>query len=174
MKLIRFTCILLFLPLMLPAQATWETGIAGGITAYAGDVNAEKFYDLENKEIGYGLLVRRHFGPVFALRFNYLGGKIAGDESRFSEPSWRAERSFRFSTPFHETTLLLEWDVFGRRRRNGWRFRKIFAPYVFAGAGYTFLSPKPITTTSPNSTATCRPTVSWPIKTTRKTALRSC
>lgn len=141
MKIIRLFCLLLFLPLFLPAQATWELGVSGGVTAYAGDVNAEKFYDLENKDYGYGLFVRRHFGPVWALRLNYLGGKVSGDESRFPEPSWRAERAFRFSTPIHESSLLLEWDIFGRRRRNGWRFRKIFAPYVFAGAGYTFYKP---------------------------------
>ena len=142
MRLIRLLFLLLIAPALLPAQATWEIGLAGGITAYAGDVNAEKFYDLENKDFGYGLLVRRHFGPNIALRFNYLGGKIAGDESHFSEPSWRAERAFQFSTDFHETGLLLEWDIFGRRRRNGWRFRKIFAPYVFAGAGYNFFKAK--------------------------------
>ncbi len=134
--------LLLFASVFVSAQATWEVGIAGGITAYAGDVNAEKFYDLENKDFAYGFLLRRHFGPAFALRLNYLGGKIAGDESHFSEPSWRAERAFQFSTDFHETGLLLEWDIFGRRRRNGWRFRKIFAPYLFAGAGYNFFKTK--------------------------------
>ncbi|MBL7774602.1 MAG: thrombospondin type 3 repeat-containing protein, partial [Saprospiraceae bacterium] len=134
--------LLLLLPAYLSAQATWEIGLAGGVTAYAGDVNAEKFYDLENKDLGFGLLLRRHFGPVFALRLNYLGGTISGDESHFPEPSWRAERAFRFNTNFHETSLLLEWDIFGYRRRNGWRFRKIFAPYVFAGAGYNFFKAK--------------------------------
>ncbi|MCC6461807.1 MAG: OmpA family protein [Saprospiraceae bacterium] len=140
MKLIRFLCLLFFTPSLLNAQATWEIGIAGGATAYAGDVNAERFYDLDNKNLGYGLLVRRHFSPVIALRLNYLGGKISGDESHFSEPFWRKERAFQFDTDFHEASLLLEWDIFGQRRRNGWRFRKIFAPYVFAGAGYNFFT----------------------------------
>ncbi len=129
-------------PLTLAAQATWEIGIAGGFTAYAGDVNEEKFFDIENRDLGYGLLLRRHFGPVFALRFNYLGGTISGDESHFEEPFWRAERAFQFSSNFHETSLLLEWDIFGNRRRNGWRFRRIFAPYLFAGAGYNFYKTK--------------------------------
>ena len=131
----------LFVSVTLQAQATWEVGLSGGVTAYAGDVNPENFYDLENKDIGYGVFLRRHFGPVFALRLNYLGGKIAGDESKFTEPSWRAERAFQFSTNIHETSLLVEWDIFGRKRRNGWRFRKLFAPYVFGGAGYNFYSP---------------------------------
>lgn len=139
MRLIRILlCPLLFLPVALFAQATWEIGVGGGVTAYAGDLNAERFFDTQANEPAFGFLVRRHFGPVWAVRFNYLGGKIGGDESRFPEPSWRQERAFRFSTAFHETSLLLEWDIFGRRRRNGWRFRKLFAPYVFAGAGYNF------------------------------------
>ena len=142
MKLILSLCLLLIAPVILVAQATWEIGISGGATAYSGDVNAERFFDLESTEIGYGLLVRRHLSPVFAFRFNYLGGKIAGDESRFPEPSWRAERAFRFHTAFHETSLLFEWDIFGRHRRNEWRFRKIFAPYVFAGAGYALFKPE--------------------------------
>ena len=124
------------------AQATWELGVSGGVTAYAGDVNAERFYDLQNKDIGLGFLVRRHLGPNWAFRLNYLGGKLAGDESHFTAPSWRKERAFQFSTTFHEASLLLEWDIFGYRRRNGWRFRKIFSPYVFAGAGYNYFKPK--------------------------------
>lgn len=138
MRLILFTCLLVYAPLLLRAQATWEIGVAGGVTAYAGDVNAKRFYDLQNNDIGAGLLVRRHFGPVWAIRFNYLGGRISGDESHFVEPFWRRERAFSFTTTFHEATLSLEWDIFGRRRRNGWRFRKIFSPYLFAGAGYNY------------------------------------
>lgn len=110
----------------------------GGLTAYAGDVNEHTYFDYKVRGAGYGLLLRRHFGPVFAVRLNYLGGTIAGDESHFPEPFWRAERAFKFSSQFHEGTLLLEWDIFGYRRRNGWRFRKIFGPYVFAGAGYNY------------------------------------
>ncbi len=141
MRLILSLCLLLFLPGLISAQATWEIGISGGATAYSGDVNAERFYDLQSTEIGYGFLIRRNFGPILALRFNYLGGKIAGDESRFSQPVWRAQRAFRFSTAFNEASLLVEWDIFGRHRRNGWRFRKIFAPYLFAGAGYNLYTP---------------------------------
>ncbi len=122
----------------LTGQATWEMGVMGGITAYAGDLNEYFYYDYKVREIGYGLLLRRNFGPVFALRLNYLGGKIAGDESHFSDPFWRAERAFKFTSAFHEGSLLLEWDILGYRRRNGWRFRKILSPYVFAGAGYNY------------------------------------
>lgn len=142
MRVILFTCLLVFPPLILQAQATWEIGVSGGITAYAGDVNAEKFYDLENKDLAAGFLVRRHLGPIWAFRFNYLGGRISGDESGFTEPFWRKERAFQFHTIFHEASLSLEWDIFGRRRRNGWRFRKIFSPYLFAGAGYNYFTPE--------------------------------
>ncbi len=110
----------------------------GGVTAYAGDVNEHIYFDYKVRGASYGMLLRRHFGPVFAVRLNYLGGTIAGDESHFTEPFWRSERAFKFSSQFHEGTLLLEWDIFGYRRRNGWRFRKIFGPYVFAGAGYNY------------------------------------
>lgn len=140
MKVIGFICLLLT-PILLRAQATWEIGVSGGVTAYAGDVNAKRFYDLQNNDLGLGFLVRRHLGPAWAFRFNYLGGRISGDESYFAEPDWRKERAFQFSTTFHEASLSLEWDIFGRRRRNGWRFRKIFSPYLFAGAGYNFFNP---------------------------------
>ncbi|MBK9338495.1 MAG: OmpA family protein [Lewinellaceae bacterium] len=142
MKRIGFFWLLVAAPVFLFSQATWEIGLSGGVTAYAGDLNEKQYFDYNTTKFAYGLLVRRHFGPVLAARFNYLGGKIAGDESIFSEPYWRSERAFKFSTDFHEAGLLLEWDIFGYRRRNGWRFRKIFAPYVFAGAGYTFFKPQ--------------------------------
>lgn len=142
MKRLGFLWLLLAASPLLFAQATWEIGVSGGYTAYAGDLNEEQYFDYKTREMAYGLLVRRHFGPVLAARFNYLGGKIAGDESHFVEPYWRSERAFKFSSAFHETSLLLEWDMFGQRRRNGWRFRKIFAPYLFAGAGYNFFNTK--------------------------------
>ncbi len=129
--------------LRLAAQATWEIGVMGGATAYAGDLNEYTYFDYRAREMGYGLLARRHFGPVFAARFNYLGGKIAGDESHFADPFWRAQRAFRFSSAFHEASLLLEWDILGYRRRNGWRFRKIFGPYVFVGGGYNYFRTTP-------------------------------
>lgn len=137
-------------------QTTWEIGAMGGFTAYAGDVNEHVYYDYKVREIGYGLLVRRHLSPSFALRLNYLGGKIAGDESHFPEPYWRSQRRFKFTSDFHEGSLLLEWDIFGYRRRNGWRFRKIFGPYVFAGAGYNYFR----TRTDYNDTYQPNPNVS--------------
>ncbi len=138
------------------AQTTVEIGAMGGFTAYAGDLNEHAYYDYKVREIGYGLLLRQHFSPSFALRINYLGGKVAGDESHFSEPYWRAERRFKFSSQFHEGSLLLEWDLLGYRRRNGWRFRKIFGPYVFAGAGYNYFR----TTTDYNDSYQPNPSVS--------------
>ncbi|MCS6928885.1 MAG: OmpA family protein [Saprospiraceae bacterium] len=122
----------------LQGQTIWEIGAMGGFTAYAGDLNEHVYYDYKVREFAYGMLLRRHFGPTIAVRLNYLGGKIAGDESHFTEPSWRAERRFKFSSQFHEGSLLLEWDLFGYRRRNGWRFRRIFGPYAFVGAGFNY------------------------------------
>ncbi len=113
------------------------------MTAYAGDLNEHQYFDYKVREVGLGLLLRRNFGPAFSARLNYLGGRIAGDESHFPEPFWRAERAFNFKASFHEASLLLEWDIFGYRRRNGWRFRKIFGPYVFAGAGYNYFNTRP-------------------------------
>lgn len=53
----RQCCMLIrlaFAPLWSVAQATWEVGIAGRFAAYAGDVNAEKFFDLDNRDILVG------------------------------------------------------------------------------------------------------------------------
>jgi OOP family OmpA-OmpF porin len=135
MRLILYFSLLCILPFSVRAQATWEIGLGCGLTGYAGDMNASRLFDYKETRPGYTAFLRRHFNPNLALRFNYLGGQLAGDDRNFSDPAWRQMRAFRFTALLQEASLLLEWDLLGQHRLNGFRFRRILSPYLFAGPG---------------------------------------
>src|SRR5205085_6911001 len=60
-----------------------------------------------------------------------------GDDAKYSNPSWRQERNFRFISPVYEFSAQLVLDIMGR---NYDRPAKSLSPYVFVGAGYSFIN----------------------------------
>lgn len=142
MRLLRLACLLLLAAPAMQAQTLWEIGIQGGATAYTGDLNAQRFFDVSMSRGAYGALVRRNVHPNLAFRLNMLGGIIAGDEGHFSAPSWRPERGFSFETTFYEADLLFEYDVWAHRRTRDMAFHKTISPYLYVGPGWVFFDAK--------------------------------
>jgi opacity protein-like surface antigen len=60
----------------------------------------------------------------------------APDESKYSNPAWRQDRNFSFTTPVKEFAAMFVWNIKGNNYdRQGWM------PYVLAGAGISFVRP---------------------------------
>ncbi len=78
--------------------------------------------------LAYGLNVKYLFSQRFALRADYFGTKISGDDREIDGPCSDGEdidnpdsdchrgRAWRFDSPLHELSLSLEWDIFGKKR----------------------------------------------------------
>lgn len=114
----------------------WEGGVFIGASNYQGDLVKPAIFTLKETNLGYGLLLRRHLDKNWALRLNLAGGKITGNDANFDE---RKSRGYSFSSTLTEATLLAEWDILGKRRWNADdSFKRIFSPYLFAGAGAAF------------------------------------
>jgi opacity protein-like surface antigen len=81
------------------------------------------------------LHVGKALDPYFSLRANLLVGKVAADESKYSTPAWKQFRSFKFNTSITELSATLVFNPLGDNNRR-------LSPYVFAGAGVSFLNVK--------------------------------
>ncbi len=113
--------------------------IGGGISShlYFGDLTPAFTGSFKTAAFGGLLFFNKQLNNVFKLRTNIAIGKLKGDESRFSEPAWRQQRNFKFKSQVVEISELLLWEVLGKANT-----AKSVAPYVFAGAGLSFLNIK--------------------------------
>jgi outer membrane protein OmpA-like peptidoglycan-associated protein len=154
----------LFFPLMVAVSATHaqnsiaeylkplEIGLAGGVMSYEGDVDRAALFNFKEMHPSGGVFIRKHFSDHFALRGNLLVGKLTGKDANFTDPAWRKQRAYSFSSPVSEVSAQLEWNILGNHRaysqtsfdeaENGRRFtrytttfKKTVLPYLFAGGG---------------------------------------
>ncbi len=143
-----------------PYDKTTEIGVALGAMSYLGDVNESNFALPNESNFSGGIFVRHHFAPNFAVRGQIFIGKISGSDLNFTEPAWRQQRAYSFTSPVSEASLQLEWDILGKKR---FRKRKTvtyqnqayqqlaivnhigrtLSPYVFGGGGLITTSPSP-------------------------------
>lgn len=114
----------------------FEVGIHAGTFIYEGDLAPSAMGSYKTMKPVIGIHINRIFSPSFALRANIDIGKIKGDDSKFSNPGYRQQRNFNFTTPVFEFSGLLVWSPL---KTNGEEIIRKFSPYVFAGAGFSFL-----------------------------------
>ncbi len=131
---------MLFLPFCLLGQAKWELGAQLGFMGYQGDLNLNSFLDFNNIKPAYGIFLRRNFDANFSIRANYIGGQASGNDNNFDEQ--RKSRGFSFTSNVNELGILMEYDILGHKRYKDGIFKKIFSPYIFAGAGISFVDGK--------------------------------
>lgn len=142
MKSLKLFLFALLIPLLGTAQSGWEGGVFLGGSNYGGDVVDPDIYDLGNVNLGYGLLIRHHFNPKWALRGNLLFGKIEGNDSDYTEPAWRQRRGFSFESGITEMALKVEWSPLSKSwMDDAGEFQKSWSPYIFAGVGAAFFDP---------------------------------
>ncbi len=117
----------------------YEIGIKAGTFIYQGDLTPLDAGSYRTLRPQFGIFASRLLSSSFSARLNFDAGSISGDDSKYSHPSFRQDRNFRFSSPVYELSAQLVWDVLGK---NYTRPAKSFSPYVFAGIGYSFINVK--------------------------------
>jgi hypothetical protein len=115
----------------------YEIGAKAGVFVYQGDLAPSDAGSYKTLRPQFGLFVSRLLSSSFAVRLNFDAGSVHGDDGKYSSPWWRRDRNFRFTSPVYELTAQLVLDLLGR---NYDRPAKSLSPYLFVGAGYSFLS----------------------------------
>jgi hypothetical protein len=115
----------------------YEFGAGVGFVVYQGDLTPEQLGSFRTLKPAVGFYVSRILGPSFSLRTNLAYGHLHGDDARYSFPEYRQQRNFNFTSPVLEVSELLVWNAAGKNYDD-----KGFSPYLFAGAGLSFLNIK--------------------------------
>jgi len=116
----------------------YEFGINIGFLVYQGDLTPKRLGSFETQKLAIGIHASRLFSPSFSVRGNLLDGTLKGDDAKYDKPEYRKQRNFNFTSPVIELSGQLVWNVLGRNY-----IERGFSPYVFAGAGFSFLRIKP-------------------------------
>ncbi len=118
----------------------YEFGISTGVIVYQGDLTPHILGDPYSMKPALMIYGSRIINRRFAIRLNYSIGKLKGDDSKYDKPGWRKQRNYFFSSPVSEIAGLLTWNIGGLIPNAAGIVN--FTPYLFAGAGYSFLNIK--------------------------------
>lgn len=118
-------------------QHRYELGAALSGFIYQGDLTPERLGSYKTMRPGIQLHGSILLSHSFLARTNLTIGGLRGDEAKYDKPEFRSQRAFQFRTPLVELTQLLAWNPLGTNYRE-----RGFAPYVFAGAGISWLNIK--------------------------------
>ncbi len=126
--------LLLYLPVIVQAQSTYEVGVLGGFSNYQGDL-VESYLEFGETNLAWGLFVRYNFDEKFAARVNFNNGQISGDDQNGTE-EWRKERNLSFRSTIYEFSLIGEWNLFGQAAySSSGIFESSLTPYFLLGVG---------------------------------------
>lgn len=120
-----------------PANPKYEFGVNLGFLVYQGDLTPEKFGSFKTQKLALDLHASRIISPSFSVRANLSFGKLKGNDALYNNPDYRQQRNFNFTSPVTELSAQFVWNVAGRNYAD-----KGFSPYLFAGAGLSFLKIK--------------------------------
>ena len=116
------------------AKTDLEYGVNLGFMVYQGDLSNVRIGSLRTQKLFVDLHAAKLLGDFFSASLHFSMGKLKGDDTKFDTPEYKKHRAFNFRTPIYELTARILWDPFGKN----YRF-KGFSPYLFVGAGVTFL-----------------------------------
>lgn len=117
---------------------TMEVGLNVGAAGYMGDLNQKNPVDFSG--IAFGAYVKRNFDAYWGLGIHYNYGKIKDDDAYSSNANFR-ERNINFSTPLHELSLQVDFNLLDYFAGGG---TKNFTPYIFTGVAGVLFNPKAV------------------------------
>lgn len=124
---------LIFVSSMSHAQEMEVGGLAGG-TYYLGELNPDKQFLLTRP--AFGGLVRVNFDDRWSARFNFLTGRVAGDDAVSLA---NETRNLRFRSSITEISVIFEFNFLEYFTGSKKHF---FSPFMFVGPGYFTFNPR--------------------------------
>ncbi len=113
----------------------YEVGLTGGVLVYQGDLTPEKLGAYKTMKPQIALHIYRKLNTSFSVRLNLTRGKLYGNDAKYSNPDWRQQRNFNFTSPVTELSVQGVWSFLENKTPR-------FSPYLFAGAGLSFVNIK--------------------------------
>ena len=114
-----------------------EIGLNAGALFYQGDLASGLVGSYKTARPTIGIYYNRILTPYWAVRANLVAGALAGDDALNERPAYMRRRNFNFHTPLAEVSALAVFNVFGNNANDN---VVKFSPYVFAGAGASFVN----------------------------------
>lgn len=102
-----------------------EIGACVGTTFYMGDLNPSKLF--AQPHLAGGIVYRYNLSPRWAIKADFLFGKVSGDDML---TNGGYERNLRFVSPITEFSVVAELNFLKLYNSVG---QNHFAPYIFAG-----------------------------------------
>jgi hypothetical protein len=90
----------------------WSCAAQVGTTAYLGDVSERMAWQPNLERTLVGASVAYSLLDFLTVRLNVIKGQLSGHDAENTTTEWRKKRAFSFQTPFLETAILTEFDVF--------------------------------------------------------------
>jgi hypothetical protein len=115
----------------------YEIGVMGGGYVYQGDLTPEPAGSFRTMTPGISVYGSKILNRSFSVRANLAFSVLKGNDAAYEHPEFRQHRNFNFSSPVGELSGLIVWNPMGRNYRD-----KGFSPYIFGGAGISFLNVK--------------------------------
>ena len=111
-----------------------SVGLNGGIYVYQGDLTPERFGSFKTMQPGFSLFAKKPINHFLSARLHISIARLKGDDSRYSEPAYRKQRNFYFTSSVKEFSGQLVWNVLGKNYED-----KGIMPYIFSGAGVSLI-----------------------------------
>ena len=140
MKPLKSICALVFLfgyTSIVTAQSSakrYEIGIKAGTSIYTGDLIPWLLGSYKTPGFAIGINGSKVFNRFWSLRADLSSVPVKSDDAKYSRPEYRQQRNFNFKTSIKEIAVSLVWSPLTNK--------KIFSPYLLAGAGYSFIKIK--------------------------------
>lgn len=114
----------------------YEMGVNVGSMVYQGDLTPSYFGAYQCLKTSFSIFASKALNQNLTVRANFAYGNINCDEALYANPTYRRYRAFQFSTTISEFSGLLVWNFHSTKPQESY---SKFTPYVFAGAGLSFL-----------------------------------
>lgn len=114
----------------------FELGFGMGASVYQGDLSPFRLGSFNKPGFAFQVLFQYNPHPALSLRGNFAFASLQEDESSYHF-AYHSHRNFRFETSVNELSALV---VVHPLRKSGKETPGHFSPYVFGGAGISFLS----------------------------------
>ncbi len=90
----------------------WSCAAQIATTAYLGDVGEHLNWQPNLNRAAFSASLAYKATDFLTVRLNVLTGQLSSSDLENTTKPWRKQRAFSFKTPFVESAILTEWDVY--------------------------------------------------------------